>query len=183
MAQNNDIERRYVLQAADVDDNGHVSGYAAVFNSLSEDLGGFREVITDKALIGVIEQSDVFAVLNHNPDRGVLARSRNGIGTLKLGLDATGLHYEFDVPNTALGAEVVESIKRGDISGSSFAFSVEKDEWSKDYQLRTITKIRRLYDVSPVYTPAYTETSAAVRSMCIARELAQYFAELRNRLK
>lgn len=185
---NNDIERRSCDLRASVSDDGKISGYAAVFNSLSEDLGGFKEIITADALNGVIEQSDVFAVLNHDIDRGLLARSKQGIGTLKLSVDGKGLRYEFTPPDTPLGKEVTESIRRGDITGSSFAFSVESDDWSKDYTLRTIRKIRRLYDVSPVYQPAYEGTSVALRSLEAAKDeaakaLAAYYEDKRSKLK
>lgn len=185
---NNDIERRSCELRASVGDDGKISGYAAVFNSLSEDLGGFKEIITADALNGVIEQSDVFAVLDHDMARGVLARSKQGIGTLKLSVDSKGLRYEFTPPDTPLGKEVTESIRRGDITGSSFAFSVESDDWSKDYTLRTIRKIRRLYDVSPVYQPAYEGTSVALRSLESAKEeakkaLAKYYEDKRSKLK
>lgn len=185
---NNDIERRSCELRASVSDDGKISGYAAVFNSLSEDLGGFKELITADAMQGVIEQSDVFAVLDHDMARGVLARSKQGIGTLKLAIDGKGLRYEFTPPDTPLGKEVTESIRRGDITGSSFAFSVESDEWSKDYTLRTIRKIRRLYDVSPVYQPAYEGTSVALRSLATAKDeakkaLDEYYKDKRSKLK
>lgn len=187
-SNNNDIERRSCELRASVSDDGKISGYAAVFNSLSEDLGGFKEIITADALNGVIEQSDVFAVLDHDMARGVLARSKNGLGTLKLAIDGKGLRYEFTPPDTPLGKEVTESIRRGDITGSSFAFAVESDDWSKDFTLRTIRKIRRLYDVSPVYQPAYEGTSVALRSLEAAKDeakkaLAAYYEDKRSKLK
>ena len=69
-------------------------------------------------------------------------------------MDDTGLKYRFDAPNTALGDELLEGIMRGDISTSSFAFTIESDNWTKKEDgsyLRTITKFKELYDVSPVY--------------------------------
>jgi len=153
-----------------------VTGYAVVFNSKSEDLGGFTERISEHALDGVIESSDVLALLNHSTARGVLARSRNGEGSLKLTIDNKGLLYEFEAPRTALGDELLEGIKRGDIYGSSFSFLVDKDSWSPDYDERVITKIGRLFDVSPVYTPAYSETSVKLRSDRITND--KYYAKL-----
>lgn len=139
-----------------------VDGYALVFNSLSEDLGGFREQILPEAIDGVIEQSDIYALLNHDDSRGVLARSRKGKGSLTLEVDEHGLRYRFDAPKTALGDEVLEYLRRGDISQSSFAFTVDADEWEKQGDgsyIRTIKKFCRLYDVSPVFEPAYAATS------------------------
>ena len=124
-----------------------VTGYAIVFNSDSNDLGGFTERINPDALNGVIEKSDVLCLLNHNEDRGVLARSNKGDGSLSLQIDEIGLKYSFEAPNTALGDELLEGLKRGDISTSSFAFTVEKDSWSKNEDgsyLRTINSISQL---------------------------------------
>lgn len=131
----------------------NVTGYAVVFDSLSHDLGGFREIIAADALSGVIEKSDVLCLLNHNADRGILARSKYGAGTLRLELDAKGLKYSFEAPNTPLGDELLEMINRGDISTSSFAFTVEAEAWEvRDGEnVRVIERIAELYDVSPVY--------------------------------
>lgn len=144
-----------------------VSGYAIVFNSDSNDLGGFTERINPDALNGVVEKSDVLCLLNHNEDRGVLARSNKGEGSLTLEIDEIGLKYSFEAPNTALGDELLEGLRRGDISTSSFAFTVEKDSWSKNEDgsyLRTINSISELFDVSPVYRAAYDATSVKVDS-------------------
>lgn len=144
----------------------NVDGYALVFNSLSEDLGGFREQILPEAVDGVIEKSDVMAVLNHDQSRGILARSRYGNGSLSLEADEKGLRYRFDAPHTALGDECLEYLRRGDINQSSFAFAVAEDRWDKQPDgtyLRTIKRFERLYDVSPVFTPAYASTSVSCR--------------------
>lgn len=158
-----------------------VEGYASVFNSRSKDLGGFTEIIDPAAFNGVIERSDVLALLNHDQDRGVLARSRKGVGSLTLTVDERGLHYSFDAPNTALGNELVEGLKRGDISTSSFAFTVAGERWDKDEDgryVRTITQIDKLYDVSPVYNEAYEDTTVALRSLDAIR--AEEEAALRS---
>lgn len=181
MEQQSNIERRSVAFRATADGR-KISGYAAVFNSPSEDLGGFTEYITANAFDGVIERSDVFAYLNHNPDRGVLASARRGKGSMTLKVDEKGLYYEFEAPNTALGDEVLEGVKRGDIGGSSFAFIVDRDEWSKDYKTRTITKIKQLLDVSPVYTPAYPDTSVALAERDKRTTLDRYYKELKDKL-
>lgn len=176
MDKSNNIERRYVAElrkAEDDPESRRVTGYAAVFGSSSLPLmdrerGEFKEVIDRNAFDGVIEQSDVFAVLNHDNSRGILGRSVNGTGSLSLSVDDHGLRYEFDAPRTALGDELLEGLRRGDITASSFAFSVQDERWEeqedKTYK-RTILKIGRLYDVSPVYNPAYPDTSVAQRSL------------------
>ena len=146
----------------------HIEGYGSVFNERSVDLGGFQEIIAPGAFDGVIERSDVKCYLDHNPEKGILARSRNGKGSLSLELDERGLKYSFDAPHTNLGDEVVEGLKRGDYSQSSFAFTVESETWSKEEDgtyLRTINKIGGLYDVSIVANPAYEGTSVALRSL------------------
>ena len=81
-----------------------------VFDSLSNDLGGFNEIITRNALDGVIEKSDVFCLLNHDKSKGVLARSNKGTGSLTLEIDDKGLKYRFEAPKTALGDELEEVI-------------------------------------------------------------------------
>lgn len=176
MDKTNNIERRYVAEvrkAEDDPESRRVTGYAAVFGSSSLPLmdwdhGEFEEVIDRNAFEGVIEESDVFAVLNHDNSRGVLGRSVNGTGSLSLSVDDHGLRYEFDAPRTALGDELLEGLRRGDITASSFAFNVQDERWEeqedKTYK-RTILKIGRLYDVSPVYNPAYPDTSVAQRSL------------------
>ena len=145
-----------------------VKGYAIVFNSLSENLGGFREIIAPEAVDGVIEKSDVVAVLNHDSSRGILGRSRNGEGSLSLSVDEKGTAFRFDAPKTALGDECLEYIRRGDANQCSFAFSVAEDAWRKlddGMYERTIKKFERLYDVSILTCqPAYAATSVSCRS-------------------
>lgn len=148
-------------------DSREVDGYAMLFNTLSRDLGGFREKIDPEAVEGVIEASDVMAVLNHDNSRGILARSRFGKGSLALSADEKGLRYVFAAPKTALGDECLEYLRRGDITQSSFAFMVKEDSWEKQDDgtyIRTIKKFDRLFDVSPVFEPAYFGTDVKCRS-------------------
>lgn len=138
-------------------DGRHVSGYAVRFESESVNMG-FVEIIHRGAITEeTIKKSDVFALLNHSTDV-VLARSRNGKGSLTLSVDENGVFYEFDAPKTSAGDELLEHIKRGEISQSSFAFSVANEEgaekWTKRANgtiVREIFNIERLYDISPVY--------------------------------
>ena len=146
-----------------------IEGYAIVFNKESRDLGGFTEMINPSSLDGIIENSDVLALLNHDENRGVLARSTNGEGSLKLSVDNFGLKYTFEAPDTILGDEVLSGVRRGDIRTSSFSFSVKTDgqKWEKrgESYLRTINKFDSIYDVSPVYREAYIDTTVAVRKL------------------
>ena len=144
-----------------------VDGYALLFNTLSRNLGGFYERIEPSAIDGVIENSDVMAVLNHDNSRGILARSRFGNGSLTLSADEKGLRYTFSAPHTALGDECLEYLRRGDITQSSFAFTVKEDAWEKQEDgtyIRTIKKFDRLFDVSPAFEPAYFGTEVKCRS-------------------
>ena len=160
--------RSFNIELRDEPESRHIEGYGSVFNERSLDLGGFVEMIAPGAFDGVIERSDVKCYLDHNPGKGILARSRNGKGSLSLIVDEKGLQYSFDAPHTNLGDEVVEGLKRGDYSQSSFAFTVDDEVWTKEADgtyLRTITKIGGLYDVSIVANPAYEGTSVALRSL------------------
>lgn len=150
------------------DEDRTVTGYAAVFDSPSEDLG-FTEVIHRGAITEeTIKNSDVLAKFNHS-DEKILARSKYGDGSLLLEVDDKGLRYMFQSPKTALGDELLEYLHRGDIDSSSFAFTVSKEEgserWSKrgDVIYRDIYRIDRLFDISPVFQPAYTETQCSAR--------------------
>lgn len=168
-------------------DSRVVEGYALVFNSESRDLGGFIEVIEPSSLDGVIEKSDILCLLNHNEDRGILARSKYGSGSLSLSVDEVGLKYRFEAPNTALGDELLEGLKRGDINTSSFAFTIDTDKWEKRSDgsyLRRIVRFKELFDVSPVYKEAYPDTSVACRKMkeLDNEDLKEYFNELRKGL-
>ena len=148
-----------------------VSGYAVRFETESVNMG-FVEVIKRGAITEeTIKTSDVFALLNHN-ENTVLARSNHGVGSLTLTVDNDGVYYEFEAPNTANGDELLEHIKRGEISQSSFAFTVSNEDgaetWTKRSDgviVRQINKISRLYDISPVYQPAYTETTCSRRAL------------------
>lgn len=173
-------------------DSRFVEGYAIVFNSESNDLGGFKEIIDSRALDGVIAKSDILCLLNHNEDKGVLARCKNGEGSLDLEVDNKGLKYRFEAPNTALGDELLEGLKRGDITTSSFAFTVGKDNWEKREDgsyLRTIVSIQELYDVSPVYRAAYDATSVKADTRGLdamkqkEQELEAYYNELRSKIR
>lgn len=147
-------------------ENRQITGYAAVFEMRSENLGGFTEIIEKGAFDEALSVSDVRALFNHD-DSLLLARTASG--TLKLSVDDRGLKYSFEAPATQTGDDVLELIRRGDLSQSSFGFTIEEDEWDEDEETgaytRTIKKVKRLYDVSPVTYPAYPDTSVAQKSL------------------
>lgn len=149
------------------DEKRTVEGYALLFGVNSDNLG-FEEVIERGALDGVLGKSDVFALLNHDRSKGILARAKNGKGSLSLEVDSKGLKYRFEAPKTALGNELLENLRRGEIDQSSFAFTVADggEKWERQKNgiwKRTISKFERIYDVSPVYNAAYSKTSVYMR--------------------
>ena len=148
-----------------------ITGHAAVFNQMSSDLGGFREIIAPDAFSNVLND-DVRALVNHDPN---LLLARTSSGTLNLEQTNDGLQYSFDVPDTTYGRDLIISMERGDITQSSFAFTIEDDSWetTDDGEVRTINKVKQLYDVSPVTYPAYPDAddlTLAQRSLAIYRE-------------
>lgn len=171
--QNNEIEVRSIVSDLAIrskEDGGQsrtITGYASKFDTFSELIyGWFKEKIDRRAFDGT-DMDDVIMCFNHDIS-GVLARSTSG--TLKLSVDKVGLRFEFEAPDTTLGNDMLELVRRGDISKCSFKFMVEKDEWryadpknGLDYDERTVLAISRLYDVSLVTYPAYKDTEASVR--------------------
>lgn len=141
-----------------------IVGYAAVFDSLSEDLGGFRERIKSGAFTRSIRDgADVRAFVDHDPSKIL---GRNVAGTLRLKPNAKGLMVEIDPPDTQAARDIRESIKRGDVSGMSFAFLTRSDEWHMEdgEAIRELLDVD-LHDVSVVTYPAYPATDVAVRSL------------------
>lgn len=157
--------RVYNLQASEVKED-IAFGYAAIFNSMSEEMWGFTEVI-DPGAFDNTDMSDVRALFNHDNN---LLLARTASGTLDLQLDENGLKYEFVIPQTSYGKDLIELMKRGDVTQSSFGFTIASGgeywvEESGKLPVRHITKIDRLFDVSPVTYPAYVNTTVAVRSL------------------
>lgn len=158
-------------------DGNTIVGKAIVFESQSNDLGGFVETIKRGAITQeLLDNSDVFARFNHSDDY-ILARSNHGVGSLKLTLKDDGVYYEFEAPNTEKGKELVEHIRRGEVYQSSFAFSVaperDAEKWYKENGVthRDIYKISYLGDIAPVFTPAYGETTVSLRALEQLKEL------------
>ena len=140
-----------------------LAGYAAKFDVLSELMWDFQETIAAGAFDDVM-RDDVRCLFNHDPN---LILGRTLSGTLRLSLDATGLLYEVDLPDTEMARSVAEAVERGDVTQSSFAFIVKEATWTERQDgtwLRTITKLTRLYDVSPVTYPGYPDATVGMRS-------------------
>ena len=158
------VELRVSEVRAASDDTLTVSGYAAVFDDIT-DIGYFKERIARGAFEGVM-QDDVRLLINH---AGVpLARTTNG--TLDLEVDDTGLRYTARLADTTEGRDLYKLIKRGDISQSSFAFTIADEDWDRKANLRTITRMGALLDVSPVTYPAYPTTTVAARAKAAGPE-------------
>jgi len=158
------VELRVSEVRAASDDTLTVSGYAAVFDDIT-DIGYFKERIARGAFEGVM-QDDVRLLINHT---GVpLARTTNG--TLDLEVDDTGLRYTARLADTTEGRDLYKLIKRGDISQSSFAFTIADEDWDRKANLRTITRMGALLDVSPVTYPAYPTTTVAARAKAAGPE-------------
>ena len=166
--QTDSIERRtYTVQHRNEGESRTVVGMAALYNS-ETDLGWFRERIEPGAFDEAIGRSDVRALFNHDANH-LLARTKSG--TLELRVTDQGLEYEFDLPNTTTGNDMLEMMQRGDLDQSSFAFTVRKQRWEEEKDnednwiyTRVIEEIDQLFDVSPVTYPAYKDTTVALRS-------------------
>lgn len=158
------------IRAIEGEESRHVEGYAMVFDVESEYLG-FYEVIERGAITQeLVDNCDVFATFNHDMNK-IFARSNHGEGSLTLTVDEHGLKYEFDAPHTALGDELLEYLKRGDINKSSFIFYIDPEddeaetwEYKDGVYFRIIHKIKEICDVSSVWQPAYSATSVSKRA-------------------
>lgn len=138
-----------------------IEGYAAVFNSPTDIGGWFTEEIAPGAFSKAIsENGDIRALFNHDWNN-VLGRTKSG--TLRLSEDERGLKFEVDLPNTSIGRDLAESLKRGDISQCSFGFipTVEQWDYSVEPAKRTIEEVD-LFEVSVVSIPAYEDTEVAL---------------------
>ena len=161
-----------------------IIGYAAKFDTRSNNLGGFVEIIAKGAFDDVLE-NDVRALFNH--DRNFVL-GRVPAGTLKLSIDEVGLRYEITPPDTQTVRDLVlEPLKRGDITQSSFAYRLPSDGYRWDegddgVYVRTITRISKLLDVSPVTYPAYDDTEASARALDEAKKVLKTDSEEQRQL-
>ena len=145
----------------EVDAGRKIRGYAVVFNAKSQNLGGFREIIKPEAVDRTLSEAlDVRALVDHDTGK-VIGRTK--AGTLALRKDKKGLRVEIDPADTTAGRDVLESVRRGDISGMSFAFRTLTDEWRME-DGETIREVldMTISEVSIVSFPAYTQTSVEV---------------------
>lgn len=146
-----------------------IVGYAAKFECWSDPImRWFKEKIA-RGAFDECDLQDVIMCFNHRDD-AILARTTSG--TLQLEVDDVGLRFSFDAPNTSLGNDMLELVRRGDVSKCSFRFGVKQDEWRyADGQNglatdeRTILKFSRVVDVALVVFPAYQDTEASVRHL------------------
>lgn len=165
------------LRVSTADGNQVIEGHASVFDSWSETLGGifpFKEKVRAGAFKKSIEKDDIRALFNHDPNY-VLGRNKSG--TLELKEDEHGLFVRIQPPDTSWAKDLTVSISRGDISQMSFGFVVLKDEWrtESNADIRELMEVK-LYDVSPVTFPAYTQTDVGVRAV---KGYETYLAEKR----
>lgn len=138
-------------------------GHAAIFNTLSVNLGFYREKIAPGAFTKTIKEADIRALWNHDPNY-VLGRTKSG--TLKLAEDDKGLAIEIIPPDTQWARDLMETIRRGDVDQMSFGFRAIKEDWEGDInELVRVLKEVELLDVSPVTFPAYPATDIQVRSL------------------
>ena len=160
-------QREFRMENAEYEGNT-IRGYAAVYNSDSEWMGGFYEQIEAGAFDSVLD-NDVRAYFNHDEN---LLLGRVSSGTLRISTDKRGLFYEVDLPNTTYANDLVELMKRGDVNQSSFAFLIEQDRWEQrdGITYRIIEKVSRLLDVSPVAQPAYPDATSELKTRDLETE-------------
>lgn len=140
-----------------------ITGYAAIYNSDSEDLGGFIERMAPGSFDGRL-QDDVRVLFNHDNNL-VLGRTISGTATLEV--DEKGLKYTCQLPDTSYAKDLIELMERGDVTQSSFAFTIEDESWEERADgmlIRTVKKVGQLYDVSPVTYPAYKDSTSGLRT-------------------
>ncbi|WP_073346070.1 HK97 family phage prohead protease [Bacteroides congonensis] len=152
-----------------------IEGYAIRFNCTSNVLYDkekrrfFREIIDREAINQeLIDNSDIKFLFNHDKER-LLARRNRGTGSLNVELREDGVYFSFEIPNTTVGGDLKEMIKRGEVTTCSFAFvdgdSIEWDFSNREVPTRTVKSIRGLFDLSAVFDAAYSQTEISCRSL------------------
>lgn len=171
---NKEIERRaFKIEVRESKEGDKIlAGTPIVYGKRSEDMG-FYEYIAEHAAEAAIKTSDVRLLYGHNSD-SLLPIARQGSGTLRIEEDEKGVHITADPPkqNQFVNA-LIESIERGDIGEMSFGFTIDEEEWSEvrsEHPVRTVRKIKELFDFSYVAYAAYKDTSVALRSLEEAKE-------------
>ena len=167
------------VRAEENEQHGHfLSGRPIVFGQRT-DLGWYEEIIEHGAL-DTTDLKDVRFLVNHNVDMIPLARSRNNNenSTMQMSVDADGMgiRVDLDTENNADAKSLYSAVNRGDISGMSFMFVVDKDSWDDvdtDHPVRHIRSIRKVMEVSAVTFPAYSQTSIQARGLSDAPDGAK----------
>lgn len=163
---------------------GTITGYAAVFNQPSQDLGGFVETIRAGAFGKSLSRGDdIRALVGHDT---ALIIGRRSAKTLEIGEDEKGLWVRIHMPDTTLGRDTLTSVKRRDLTGQSFAFETVEDQWTKETK-ESVSLWKRelieanLFEISIVSFPAYEQTSADARSVgkTLLEEAAKRFGEVK----
>lgn len=180
----------FEVRAEENEEHGHfLSGRPIVFGQRT-DIGWYEEIIEPGALDST-DLKDVRFLVNHNTDMIPLARSRNNNehSTMQMSVDADGMsiRVDLDTENNSDARNLYSAVGRGDITGMSFMFSVDKDSWDDadtDHPVRHIRSIRRVMEVSAVTFPAYSSTSIQTRGLSDALDSAKKSLESeRERLR
>ena len=166
-----------------------ITGRPIVFDARTN-IGPWDEII-DRGALDETDLKDVRFLVNHNIDMIPLARSRNNTpnSTMQMSVDENGMgiRVDLDIENNADARSLYSAVNRGDITGMSFMFSVDKDSWDEvdsEHPTRHIRSIRRVMEVSAVTFPAYAQTSIQTRGLSDALDSAKESLESeRNRLK
>lgn len=163
-----EVERRTfraedVRTIADPDQPERIAGHFIVFNQWAQISSWFREMVKDFACDRSIREDEILSCYNHNPDF-VLGNNRSG--TLSITKDGVGIYAEAVPPDADWARGLLDTVKRGDVHGGSFWFSVNKDLWGTDngMDFREIHDVT-IYELGPVAFPAYPQTDAGVREL------------------
>ena len=165
------------------EENGEriIEGYAALYDN-ETNIGPFKESISRGAFDNALnnENLDVRALINHDPSL-IIGRTKSG--SLELTSDDVGLKYRVKLGNQQYATDLYESIQRGDISQSSFAFTIKDQTWSEDRSSRSVDEVAQLLDVSPVTYPAYKEATVVAREEEQVKEIRTAEAEPSAKIK
>jgi HK97 family phage prohead protease len=178
-----DAERRFTSVPVEIratkSQANTIGGYAAKFNRMSQNLGGFKEQIAPGAFNRSASQGWPNVQARYNHEDNYMLGSTGG-NSLRLHTDSEGLVYDIDLLDDDMSQRVYKLVERGDIRQSSFAFYADEDEWATDdtgFPMRTLNQVR-LLDVAPVNSPAYLDTSVGLRSL--AKKFDADFEEVRK---